>query len=297
MLADAGPDGLLFAAMRRERTALGKTIGAPPVSASAPGAEVLDDLRAFYGALTDDMTAHARAAGPEAERALALADRYTRLNRNINLPALERVQKQGTDEQVYNLVFPRSGRPDAQALSRITRNLTPDERSALSATILDRMGTPNPGAQAAEDFSAATFLTNWNRLVQGGPAARRVLFGAEDAELGRSLDRLVRVASAIRDTQRYTNWSNTGRMTAAAGAVAAVGNEAAQGDVGGFAAAVGLTLVAPAAAARLLTSPQFVAWLASAGPTIVERGAAPGASPRCSWARATTARFWPTPTT
>lgn len=276
LLEDAGPDGLAFGAMRRERTALGQRIGQPSVSASAPDPEAAGYLRQLYGAITEDMTQHAQAAGGEAARALQLADRYTRYNRTINLPVLERIQRQGTDEQVYNLAFPRSGRPDAGTLARIVRNLTPQERSTLSATVLDRMGTPNPGAQAAEDFSAATFLTNWNRLVQSGPAARRLLFGPEDAELGRGLDRLVRVAGAMRDTQRYTNWSNTGRAVAGLGAAGLVGSEAMEGDAGGFVRAVGLTLVAPAVGARLLTSPQFVSWLASAGPTIAEQGATPG---------------------
>lgn len=276
LLEDAGADGLAFGAMRRERTALGQRIGAPSVSAAAPDPEAVGYLRQLYGAITEDMTAHAQSIGGDAARALQLADRYTRFNRNINLPVLERLQRQGTDEQVYNLVFPRSGRPDAGTLSRVLRNMTPEERSTLSATVLDRMGTPTPGAQAAEDFSAATFLTNWNRLTQSGPAARRLLFGPEDAELGRSLDRLVRVAGAIRDTQRYTNWSNTGRAVAGLGVAGMVLNEVSQGDVGGFVQAVGLGLVAPAVGARLLTSPQFVSWLASAGPTIIDQGATPG---------------------
>lgn len=270
LLADAADNGLAFGAMRRERTALGQRIGAPSVSAAAPDPEAAGYLRQLYGALTDDMTAHAQAVGGDAARALALADRYTRFNRTINLPTLERIQRQGTDEQVYNLAFPRSGRPDAQSLARITRNLTPQERGTLAATVLDRMGTPNPGSQAGEDFSAATFLTNWNRLTQNGQGAREVLFGGQDAELGRQLDRLVRVAGAIRDTQRYTNWSNTGRSVAGLGALGAVGSEAAQGDAGGFVSAVGLTLVAPAVAARLLTSPQFVNWLAGTAPAIAQ---------------------------
>jgi hypothetical protein len=276
LLADAADNGLAFGAMRRERTALGRTLGAPAPSASAPNTEVQPYLQRLYGALTDDMTQHATAQGDEAARALALADRYTRFNRTVNLPALERIQRQGTDEQVYRLLFPATGRPDAQVLSRTLRNMEPEERRTLAATVLDRMGAPNPGAQAGEDFSAATFLTNWNRLVQNGPAARRALFGPEDAELGRSLDRLVRVSSAIRDTSRYTNWSGTARVAGALGAASAIGGQAMEGDVGGVMQMVGLTLVAPAAAARLMTSPRFVNWLASAGPTIAEQGATPG---------------------
>jgi hypothetical protein len=278
LLADAGTDGLAFSAMRNERTALGATNGRSAVSASEAETEGARYMRQLYGALTEDMAAHARAAGGDAAHALAVADRYTRFNRNVNLPILERLQKQGTDEQVYNLIFPRSGRPDAQMLNRTLRNMTPEERSTLAATVLDRMGTPNPGAQAAEDFSAATFLTNWNRLTHAGPAARRALFGPEDAELGRALDRLVRVASSIRDTRQFVNTSNTARAVGGMGALSILGAGATSDREGSFVGAVGLSLVAPAVGARLLTSPAFVNWLASAGPTLVERGVTPGVS-------------------
>jgi hypothetical protein len=271
LLADAADGGLAFGAMRRERTALGQRIGQPSVSAAAPDPEAATYLRRLYGALTEDMTAHAGAAGDDAARALAVADRYTRFNRSQNMPILERIQRQGTDQQVYDMLFPRAGRPDAQVLARTMRNMEPEERRALAATVLDRMGTPNPGAQGAEDFSAATFLTNWNKLTQNGQAARNVLFGA-DPEVARSLDRLVRVASSMRDTARYTNWSGTARVAGALGAASAIGGEVAEGDLGGAAQMVGLTLVAPAAAARLLTSPRFVNWLAGAAPTIAREG-------------------------
>ena len=272
LLADSADGGLPFGAMRRERTALGRTLGAPAPSASAPNTEVQPYLQRLYGSLTEDMTTHATAAGDDAARALSLADRYTRFNRNLNLPALERVQRQGTDQQVYDMLFPRSGRADAQSLNRVLRNLQPEERSAVAATVLDRLGTPNPGSQAAEDFSAATFLTNWNRLTRDGPAARRVLFGGENAELGQSLDRLVRVASSMRDTARYTNWSGTARIGLAGATAASIGNPAMDGDVGGVVQAVGLSLVAPNIAVRLMTNPRFVNWLAGAAPTIAREG-------------------------
>ncbi len=271
LMADTGDDGLRFDAMRAVRTDLGRELGAPAVSASAPGPASRQSLDRLYGALTDDMTAHARATSPAGSRLLEVADRYTRFNRTQNMPILERIQRQGTDQQIYDMLFPRTGRPDAQILARTLRNMEPEERRTLAATVLDRMGAPNPGAAASEDFSAATFLTNWNKLTQNGQAARNVLFGA-DPEVARSLDRLVRVANSIRDTARVTNWSGTARMTAAVGAAAAAGNEITEGDVGGLAQVVGLTLVAPSVAARLMTNPRFVNWLAGAAPTIAAEG-------------------------
>jgi hypothetical protein len=266
--------GIPFDALRAVRTDLGRLIGGPPNAATAPSSDTMVYLRRLYGALTDDMGAAARQAGPDAERALSLADRYTRFNRTQNLPALEKVLDKGTDQQIYGMLFPASGRPDAQTLARVRRNMTRDEWNAVSATVLDRMGMPTAGQNAGEGFSAASFLTRWNQLMEAGPAARQVLFGgSQDATLAANLDRLVRVTQRLRDVERMANPSGTARnMIAGAGALAA-GQQALQGDVTGAAGVLGLGVIAPRYAARMITSPEFVRWLAGAAPQIAARGA------------------------
>lgn len=261
LLADAGEGGVPFGALRAVRTDLGRELHAPVTAASAPASNQMPYLDRLYGALSDDMGAAARAAGPEAERALSLADRYTRFNATQNVPAIERILATKTDEAAYNAVFPASGRPDAQVLNRVLRNLTPADRRALAATVLDRMGMPTPGVAAGETFSPATFLTNWNRLTQGNPEARRALFGS-DRELASGLDRLARVAGSIRDASRGTNWSNTAAVATAGGAALSAMGDIGEGDAGGLMRTIGVTLVAPYVAARLLTSPAFVRWAA-----------------------------------
>jgi hypothetical protein len=263
--ADAGA-GLRFDALRAVRTDLGRLIGGSPNAASAPSSDTMVYMRQLYGALTDDMTAAARQAGPDAERALAVADRYTRINRGQNMPVLEKILTQGTDDQVYRLAFPANGKPDAQALMRIRRNMQPEEWNTLSATVLDRMGMPTPGVAGAGDgFSVSTFLTNWNKLRASGDAARHVLFGGgQNARLAPELDRLARVAERLKDVERLANPPGTARNLIMGGGMLAMGNELASGDVKGAAMIAGLGIVAPRYGARLITDPAFVRWLSGA---------------------------------
>ncbi|MBR0668266.1 hypothetical protein GXW71_28195 [Roseomonas hellenica] len=266
-LADAGEGGVPFQALRDIRSDLGKIIGGPPNPAGDAQSATVEYLRRFYGALSDDMTSAARAISPAAQQRLAVADRYFRLNRTQNLPTLERVLDQGTDEQVFRLAFPRSGQPDAQAMARLRRNMEPEEWRVVAATVVDRMGIPTAGQRRSlDDFSVSTFLTNWNRLITNGVGARRVLFGGnrETAELATDLDRLVRVAGRLRDADRMANPSGTARNLIAGAGMLSMGQDAMEGDWRGVAYTGALGVLAPRYVAQLMTSPQFVRWLADA---------------------------------
>jgi hypothetical protein len=129
---------------------------------------------------------------------MAVADRYTRLHATQSMPALRRILDAGTDENAYAAAFLQSGRPGGQALMRLTRSLSPEDRRALAATVLDRMGAPLAGAGAGEAFSPARFLTNWNLLTRNGPEAQLALFGTA-RPLATQLDCLVRVSQRLRD--------------------------------------------------------------------------------------------------
>jgi hypothetical protein len=197
-----------------------------------------------------------------------------------NLPALERVLDQGTDEQVFRLVFPQNGRPDPQALARLRRNLTAEEWGAVQATVLDRMGMPTAGVNAGETFSVNTFLTNWNRLNQNGEGARNVLFGGNNAVAG-ELDNLVRVAQRLRDAERMRNWSGTARVAGMGAGALAAGQDVVEGDWKGLATLGALGIVAPRYAAQMLTDPGVVRWLAGATRVAAIRGGIPDSQ----WAR------------
>ena len=103
-----------------------------------------------------------------------------------------------------------------------------------------------------------------------------MLFGP-DRDLSNGLDRLVRVAGRVRDAERGRNWSNTAAVALAGGGALTAFGDVADGDIGGLAKTLGLTLVAPHVAARLLTNPTVVRWMAAEAPRAVN-GALPESS-------------------
>jgi hypothetical protein len=267
--ADAAA-GLPFEALRRVRSAIGREL-ADPVLVGGTGAQK-DALRAFYGRLTDDMFETARRAGPDAERALSVADRYYRFNMGQNIPLLQKIVDSGTDGEILALAMRGSGR-GGQQLMRVRRNFQPEEWDAVAGTVLGRLGRATPGQQGASelgqeaaDFSVNTFLTNWNKLA---PEAQKALFGGTRyRDLADPLNDLVKVVGAMKDSAKLANTSGTARsvgVQSAFGAAGAAGGALLGGDVesAGY-GSLGTLFMATLGArysSKLITSPKFVRWL------------------------------------
>lgn len=268
IVKDANANGeVSFDAVRRIRTLIGKEIN-DPVLAGVSSAEQ-PALQRLYAALTGDIKETAKAAGPKAAKALDVADRYTRFNMNQTIPTLQKIVDTGTDAEAFNLAM-RGSKDGGEMLSKLKSNFKPEEWDQISGTVLGRLGRATPGKQGATsiddaggEFSINTFLTNWNKL---SPEARKELFGGTRYQsLAPQLDRLNRVVARLKETDAVANPSGTGRMVSygatAAGAGAAA-NDVMSGDVSGGAKIAALTVVAPRVAARLITNPNFVRWLA-----------------------------------
>lgn len=276
ILTDARARGgtLPFATAREIRTALGNLL--EDRSAQGPSRVVQPALRQLYGALSRDLDAAALAAGPDAARAIRQANALTFGYRQHLAPFVDRILATESDDALWQMVQ-RWSRDDAAALARLRGTLTRDEWGAVGATLLDRMGLPVASAQGAVEvggqatqagFSISTFLTNWAKIADN-PRATRLLFGSpEHANLVPALNRLVRVIGYAKEGERLANVSGTARsvLTASSGPIAAGGALlggnlplAAQILLGGT--------VAPWAGAKLITSPRFVNWLASASRT------------------------------
>lgn len=278
LVNDARANGTVpFDAVRQIRTLIGKDIN-DPVLAGVSSAEQ-PALRRLYAALTEDVKATARAAGPDAEKALTTADRYTRFNMTRNIPTLQKIVDTGTDAQAFELAM-RGSKNGGEQLRLLKRNFEPGEWDTLSGTVLGRMGRATPGQQGATavadeatDFSISTFLTNWNKMA---PEARRELFGGTRySAVAPQLDRLTRVMGRLKETDAVANPSGTGRMVAYGASFAGAGaaaNDVASGDVAGGAKIAALTVVAPRVAAKLITNPQFVRWLADGVQPATEMG-------------------------
>jgi hypothetical protein len=268
VIADAANGGIPFKSLRQARTALGLALDRPDVSGYSVKGQAA--LRRAYDALSDDIIAGADAAGPEAGKALRLHDRYVQFNRNVNLPTLDKIDKAGTDVQAWKIVESGS-RDSGQMLARMRRNLTPEEWDVVAGSVMSRLGKAPAGQQGATElgeesgrFSISSFMRNYNNLA---PEARKALFGGSRyADLEAPLNALLRVGERLKDADRMANSSGTARVLGAVGLLSGVGNVFFTG--GGAletAGALGGLVVAPRVAARLITSPRFVRWLARAG--------------------------------
>lgn len=164
-----------------------------------------------------------------------------------------------------------SPKGDSQGLHRMLKHLTPEERKDFAATLVEPLGR----ASAEEGFSPATFIRNVRQL---SPAARRLIFGA-DGE--RSIQNLVRLSNAKKDTVNRLNNSRSGQVTnyrtvlstvlfglPGGGAVlgAAQGLNYSTGAVGG-AAIAGVGVGVSRAIAKALMNEDFTRALAQAPAT------------------------------
>lgn len=266
--SDAGESGAIpFKTLKRLRSDIGGMLSDPVL--------VADDishgqLKQLYGALSQDLDSAATAAGPQAKKAYDFANRYYSVNmaRGGNVETINRVLKTGTDEQAFTLAMSGAGQGGSN-LTRLRMQMKPEEWDVVSGTVLGRMGRATPGAQnvAGDEFSVNTFLTNWNKLA---PEAKSALFGGSRySELRPALDRLTRVTAALKDTERMANPSGTAQalnITTMLGALGGGTVGLASGGVGGAAAGalapVATTILAPKYAAKLITNPRVVNWLA-----------------------------------
>lgn len=249
-----------FETLRRIRTEIGRELNDPVVAGSTGATN--DVKRMLSGALTADLNAVA-AQDPAARQLLQQADRYTRFNMNHNIPVLQKLQDAGTPEQVYNIAL-AGAKDGGTTLTRIRRNLQPEEWDVMAGTVLGRLGQAPASKQNANSdvFSVNTFLTNWSdkRL---SPEAKTALFGGTRyGDLRTQLDRLAQAAEYVKGVDQYANPSGTARNYMFVQAIASLGGILAHPTAGTVATASGAAVV-PWAAAKLVTNPAFVRALVS----------------------------------
>lgn len=256
--------GIPFKSLRQIRTDIGGDLERPDVSGYTPAAERA--LRELYGAVRADIQQAAETAGPRAKQLLNIHDRYVRFNANVNLPTLQKIEDAGTDEQAFNFAM-NAAKDGGSMLGNLRRSFKPEEWDVVASSVFSKMGRANPGQQeasaigeAADDFSANTFLTNWSKL---SPEAKKELFGGKRyADLAPEIEALVRTAGRFKDAGKMSNPSGTARNTIAALTVLGAGDQLLRdGDPKGAAGTVATAVLAPRAVAKLMTSPKFVNWL------------------------------------
>ncbi|MBI1425779.1 MAG: hypothetical protein GC149_20325 [Gammaproteobacteria bacterium] len=266
LLTDEKDGGIAFSAVRQIRSNIGKDINDPMLA----GSSGVDNeyLKRVYKALSDDIYGLADETSPEAARALKVADRYTRYNMTQNIPVLQKLVDQGADEKAFRFAM-QSAKDGGSRLYSLRRNFRPEEWDVVAGTVFDNLGRARPSAQGATglfdeagDWSVDTFMTNWNKL---SPEARKALFGGTQyKELRRSLDYFLKSSSAMKEAMRGRNFSNTAKNLAPAIAAYSALGYVSSGDPEGAAKFAAGAILAPRFAAKLMTNPRFVRWLAEA---------------------------------
>ena len=253
--------GLIFDRLRRLRSDIGKNLANPVLSGGTSAQNQYQKL--IYGALTEDMSAAAAKVGPKAASKLKVADRYVRKWMNTTAKTLEKINKFDADERALGFAM-QASKDGGTALQRLRNNFLPEEWDTVSATVLHRMGLATPGAQDATGkvFSVSTFMTSWSKLA---PEAKKALFkGSRYEKAYEGLETLVEAMSSLKGIEKLTNTSNTMRNLTAYATITTLA-----GGLGGFvggdysstAGAVVTTILAPRAAAKLITNPRFIKWL------------------------------------
>jgi hypothetical protein len=283
VISDAARNGgtIPFNVIRATRTRIGRELSRPDIAGYSPGVE--GTMRRVYGALREDIRIAADQLdhwnpGAGARRALETHDRYVRalrgdrdagVFREAPLSRLQKMENAGTGEQAFNYAMSLA-KEGGSRLYALRRSMPPAEWDVVAGTVLGRMGRATPANQGAValgeeagDFSVNTFLTNWNKLA---PEARAALFGGTRyADLAPELNRLMRVVARVKDADKMANPSGTARNLFIGLGVLEAGRDVVHGEPKSAAGKIAFGVLAPRYAARLITNPEFVRWLAQAG--------------------------------
>lgn len=223
----------------------------------------------LYKALGMDIEAGAyRLGGKKAGDAYSEANRYYAEGmQKIENSLRGLTGKSGDAAYAEVLRMLQSGsRRDLGRVLDIRNSLRPEEWRDFAATVLDHMGLPLPGMRTATNqFSLATFLTNFNKLdTRGAREASRVDSGLKllfegagrrgDYERLRSL---ATTAGLFKDLRKFENMSHSGEQANLLGEIAAA-------TVAGHFSLVGAVTAMTVGymGERAMMSEAFVRWLA-----------------------------------
>lgn len=248
---------LPYSAVKGVRSRIGERLQTEALVNDLPRAQV----KRIYAALSEDI--RSAAGTPEARRALAQADRYWARSMD-RVERLQRIVNQNTPEGVFRASMAGT-REGGSTIREVMRALPHDERQVVTSTVIRQMGRANPGQQVMNEagdfteFSVNRFLTQYAGMH---PEARRALFQPMGRQFQQDMDSLAAVASNLRQgSQVFSNPSGTGQTVAQLGMAGSAAIALLNGNLGTV-GAIGGTSVVANVAARGMTNPAFVNWLA-----------------------------------
>lgn len=260
--AAAAGGGLPYRAFRAVRTNLGRK--AADVQEGAINRVNLDRI---YGAMTLDLEDTVAAIGGAARDAVRETPKRTADFKAHNDRLFVKLIETDAPEKAYRFAM-KSAKDGGAVLTKLRDRFTAAEWSTVSATVLHKMGSKGFGNAADDAFRLQTFIRNYDTRLSD--EAKQALFGT--GGLRPELDALVGTFRTMREKVRRNDFSNpAGAMhfldTLSALGYGAVGLGAGGGNPALAVTAVGGAVmgkvVLPHRAAKLLTNPAFVRWLAT----------------------------------
>lgn len=261
IIADAGDNGMDFSALRQVRTAIGRDLGKSHLMSGSEEAV----KKRVYAAVSEDLGNAASQYSDEAAHLMKRADRYTRRYETQYKEYLTKIINTDGEEKAY-LFAMRSNNYGNSTLKKLKTVFTPEEWDMVAASTLDKMGLATKGMQNAKGdaFSINTFLTNWNKM---SPEARNTLFNSKrHKDTYQALNKLTDLMGSLKEVGRSANTSNTSGAIATMMMLQGLGGGIVGLSQDGDATQVATTaigaVIAPRVAAKLLTNPKFIDWLA-----------------------------------
>jgi hypothetical protein len=251
-----GSSGLPYEVVKDLRSRVGRLLVGNELISDIPKAE----LKRVYGALSQDLDEAARIAGPQAERATKQANNFYKAL-SARAEQLETViNKNGGPEKVFRAI--ESTTRDGDTTIRTVMNSLPREgQKELAAAFVRRLGRSVSSQQndSGSQFSAQTFLTNWDKI---SPEAKRALFNRFGPGFTDDMNAVAKVASNLREgSQVFANPSGTAAAGAQIASLASFVTALGTGNLGVAGTIAGGATLSNALA-RAYTNPRFVSWLA-----------------------------------
>lgn len=261
IIADAEDGGLKFSVFRKIRTSIREDLGKRALVTSSGSEDAL--LGNVYDALTMDMSAAAQKVGGDAATKLKTADTFYATFMDDTAKLLDKIDKYDAESKAYTFAL-SSARDGGENLRKLRAVFKEDEWDTVAATVLNRLSAGRKG-----DFSIDMFLNNYKNLA---PEAKDALFGGTRYKGAKqALDQFTDLAERLRDVEKMANTSNTaGAMNFGLLMYTLLGSAAGGAAGGAIGPSIGLTpgegvmggILAPYAAAKLITNQKFVSWLA-----------------------------------
>ncbi len=209
--------GLSWKDLKDFRSRIGYEIGEQRLSGDSP---TKDQLRALYGALSQDMRDTASQAGPGALKAFERANSFYDQKEAVVEDALGRIlgpdMKQSPEKAASAVQAMTSGGKSTGDLKTLAQIRAATVKSGawneIAATLI-RLGG-QPAGSPGRDFNPQTFVQWYANMSE---PARAMLFGRSD--LRQALDGFVAVNQRLQKVNALRNTSNTAGSVTAAGTV------------------------------------------------------------------------------